>query len=142
MKRSEMMSDIEEPVKSKLTQEEEKLIQLGNEKIRLEKEIDILRIRYEDHQRLFSIQERDYQKKIQVDQDLIIKQLAENKMKHERLERTQSEVNQMRATIEKSALEQKDLLLRKEVELDEALNKVKEERAELAKRIKTGGHNG
>lgn len=126
---------IEEPPKSKLSQEEERLVYLKNERLRLEKEIDILRIRYDDRQRMFQEQERQFQQKVRVDQDLITKQLVDNKSKSDKLDKTQSEVNQMRAKVEESAKKQREILLRKEVELDKALDGIKKERAELAKNL-------
>lgn len=128
--------DSEERPKSKLTQEEERLVQLRNEKTRLEKEIDILKIRYEDRQIMFQTQERSFRDKVRVDEDAIARQLADNKAKSDKLDRTQSEVNQLKAQMEESLRKQRDLLLKKEVELDQDLEKVRNERAEIAKRIK------
>lgn len=129
-----------EPVNVEAVRNEEetltdRVVQLRNEKTRLEKEIDLLRIRYEDRQHSFKKQADEFVSHQRADTDKINRQLVDNKAKEDRLNKTQSEVNQIRAQIEKDVQVQKDLLLRKEVELDQKLDEVKKIKADLAERL-------
>lgn len=134
MARQPVEFDVEVP-KTKIQMEEERLIQIRNERQRLEKEIDILRVRYDERQRLLQEQSKSFVEKQRVDQDLIVKQIHDNKMLQERLLKTQSEVNQLRARIEKDAETQKRILLEKEVELDKRIQEAKDEKVQVAHQL-------
>lgn len=118
-----------------MTDESTKLINLNNEKSRLEKEIDVLKIRYNDQLHAFEKLGREFKEKQRVDIDNINRQLVENKARELKLQKTQSEVNALKAQIEEQAENQKNLLLKKEVELDRLTTEVKAQREELAARL-------
>ena len=135
MPKHPVLEPIKEPVKTKEDIEESRLVILRNEKNRLEKEIDILKIKYDNQQRLFQEQANGFKERFRVDLDKIEKGLKDNKEKETKLLKTQSEVNELKAKFEVDMQSQKDLLLRKEVELDEAKDEVKKTRAELLARL-------
>lgn len=120
---------------SKIEFEENRLVILRNEKNRLEREIDILKIRHEDRKVELERLLRDFQSSKRVDNDTIARQLLDNKAREDKLQKTQMEVNLLRVQIEQDANKQKDLLLRKEVELDRLIEETKQQKAELAKRL-------
>lgn len=123
------------PPESNIEFEENRLTILRNEKTRLEREIDILKIRYEDRKNELERLLREFQETKRVDNDKIARQLFDNKTREDKLQKTQMEVNQLRSQIEQDAIKQKDLLLRKEVDLDRLIEETKQQKAELAKRL-------
>lgn len=128
----------EEKPRTTLETEADRLLVMRHEKTRLEKEIDILMLRYQERQRLLEEQGRAASERTRVDQDRIVQQLTDNKRFEERLLKTQSEVNQLRAKIEADAVKQKNILLEKEVQLDASLADVQALKAQLAQRLQEG----